>query len=142
MEFRTIHQIIHIKAEPEAVYKALMDSDIHAAFTSSPAEISPEIGGEYATYDGYISGKNLELVPGKKIVQTWSPVEDDWPKGHISEIEVLLTPSADGTILSFTHRNLPADKADTFAEAWYDYYWEPLQEYFDTGMSEIVHLPA
>lgn len=142
MEFRTIHQIIHIRASPEEVYKALMDSAIHTEFTGSPAEISLEIDGEYATYDGYISGTNLELEPGKKIVQTWSPVEDDWPKGHVSEIEIDLAPGADGTTLSFTHRNLPSDKADTFAEAWYDYYWEPLKEYFDADASGIIHLPT
>ena len=48
-----------------------MDLEKHAAFTGGKAEISREAGGGINAYDGYIAGKNVELVPDQKIVQDW-----------------------------------------------------------------------
>ena len=66
-----IQQTVIFKASPHAVYEALMDSKKHAIFSGSAAKISRAIGGEYSAYDGYITGKNIELVPDQKIVQSW-----------------------------------------------------------------------
>jgi uncharacterized protein YndB with AHSA1/START domain len=66
---KTIRQSVTIKASPRAVYEALMDSRKHAAFSGAPAQISRRPGGKFTAYGSYISGVNLELVPGKRIVQ-------------------------------------------------------------------------
>ena len=67
-ETKTIKQIILIPATPEEVYDALIDEKKHAEFTGAKAKIDPKIGGKFTAWDGYIFGKNLELVKGKKIV--------------------------------------------------------------------------
>ncbi|MBI3232331.1 MAG: SRPBCC domain-containing protein, partial [Candidatus Doudnabacteria bacterium] len=59
-----------------------MDSKKHSAITGGAASISRKIGGKVSAYDGYISGKNVELVADKKIVQTWRA--SDWEDGHFS----------------------------------------------------------
>lgn len=68
---RSIKQIVMIQATPEDVYEALMDSRRHAKLTGGGARISRKVGGRFSVFDGYAKGKNLKLVPGRKIVQTW-----------------------------------------------------------------------
>ncbi len=66
---KNINQTVTFKTTPHEVYEALMDSKKHAAFSGGAANISRAVGGEMMAYDGYIAGKNIELVPDKKIVQ-------------------------------------------------------------------------
>jgi activator of HSP90 ATPase len=126
---RPIKQTVVFKASPHAVYEALMDSATHAAFSGSVASISREVGGEFNAYDGYISGKNLELVPDRKIVQSWRAV--DWPDGHFSTVTFLFIPIAEGTQLDFTHTGIPEGEEAAFEEGWIDNYWEPMKEYLE-----------
>jgi len=123
---KPIHQSVTFKASPHDVYEALMDSNKHAAFSGSPARISREVGGEYMAYDGYITGKNLELVPDKKIVQSWRAV--DWPEGKLSTITFELKPAAGGTRLDFTHTDLPDGTEAEFTQGWIENYWEPMKK--------------
>jgi uncharacterized protein YndB with AHSA1/START domain len=60
-----------IPASPDRVYEAWLNSDEHSKFTSSVCEVDPEVGGAHSAYDGYISGKILELDPSNRIVQSW-----------------------------------------------------------------------
>ena len=75
----TIRQSVTFNATPHDVYEALMDSTKHAEFTGDEAAISRVVGGPVMAYGGYITGKNLELAPDEKIVQTWRA--SDWPAG-------------------------------------------------------------
>jgi uncharacterized protein YndB with AHSA1/START domain len=60
-----------IPASPETIYDAWLDSRGHTAMTGGKAKMSKRVGGKLSTWDGYISGQNIELVPGKRIVQSW-----------------------------------------------------------------------
>jgi uncharacterized protein YndB with AHSA1/START domain len=62
-------------------------------------------------WDGYISGKNIELVKGKKIVQEWTT---EWPAGYPpSRLEFTLTVKGGGTQLKMVHSRVPADRPMT-----------------------------
>jgi len=98
---KDINQTVVFKTTPHEVYEALMDSKKHAAFSSGAAKISRAIGGEMMAYDDYITGKNIELIPDKKIVQDWRAV--DWPEGYFSRVTFELTPVPEGTRLDFTN---------------------------------------
>ena len=76
---KTITQKVVVPAPPAKVYEAFVNPRIHAAFTASPATGSARVGGKFTAWDGYISGVNRELVPGRKIVQDWRTTE--WPVG-------------------------------------------------------------
>lgn len=54
---------IILPAEPARIYRAWLDSAEHSAFTGSPAEIDPQVGGKFNAWDRYIQGTNLELEP-------------------------------------------------------------------------------
>ena len=64
-----------LPATPQAVYDAWLDSAAHGAMTGGAAKIAKHVGGPYSAWDGYIAGKTLELIPGKRIVQSWRTSE-------------------------------------------------------------------
>ena len=68
----------------QEIYDALMDSKKNSLFTNGKASISKKVGGKFSAYDGYATGKNLELVEGKKIVQTWRA--SDWKESDVDSI--------------------------------------------------------
>ena len=129
-QFSSITQSVTIKAPPERVYDAYMDSKKHAAFTGSPAKMSQTVGAKFTAWEGYIIGKNLKLEKGKKIVQEWTTTE--WPEGYPpSRLEITLTKTKEGTALKMVHSKVPASQRDDYAQGWRDYYWAPLKSYLE-----------
>ncbi|MEP7357070.1 MAG: SRPBCC family protein [Anaerolineales bacterium] len=126
---RLIRQSATFQAEPHAVYEALMDSRQHAKITGSPARMSRAVGGAISAFGGYITGRNLELMPDRKIVQAWHASE--WPAGHTSRVTYRLTPVKGGTRLDFTHSGVPEQFFDDIKQGWIDNYWQPLRDRFN-----------
>lgn len=127
---KTIRQSVTLRAGPKAVYDAFMDSRQHSKFTGSKAVMSRKVGGKFTAYDGYASGKNLELVPGKKIVQTWRA--SDWPKGMSSTLTIRLQKTKAVTRLTFTQTGVPDRQVGTIKRGWIEFYWKPLKEMLET----------
>ncbi len=128
MKTRTIRQKAFFKATPHEVYETLMDSKKHSSFAGGKCTISRKVGGKFSISDGYITGKNLELVKDRKIVQEWKPEEDCWPEGYFSTVTFKLTPMMDGTALAFTQTGVPVECGDRFDSGWKDFYWGPMKE--------------
>jgi len=126
---RIIKQTVTFKASPHDVYEVLMDSKKHAAFTGGKATISRKVGGTFSAYDGYITGKNIELIQDKKIVQSWRAV--DWPEGVFSTVTFKFTPIPEGTRLDFTHMDVPDGTEEEFTQGWIDNYWESMKVFFE-----------
>jgi uncharacterized protein YndB with AHSA1/START domain len=127
---KTIRQTVQIKAAPKQVFEALINGKKHAKFTGAPASISRKAGAAFTCYGGYISGFNLEVVPGKRIVQAWR--SRDWPKGYFSIVTFALARSAGGrTRLSFTHLGVPAGDYKAKNAGWRSHYWKPLKTYLE-----------
>ena len=135
LKFGTIEQKVFFKgASPEEVYDALPDPKKHSAFTGSPATTSGRIGATFTAWDGYITGKNLELVRGKKIVQEWKTTE--WPDGYpLSRLECTLTAKKGGTELKMVHSKVPAEQLTDYTSGWKSSYWDPLKEYLAERMA-------
>jgi uncharacterized protein YndB with AHSA1/START domain len=114
---------------PEAVWDAWMSSDGHAAMTGAGAEVDARVGGTYSAGDGYITGVTLALERPHRIVQSWrtDEFEEEDPD---SRIEVLLAPSATGTLLTLRHTNVPDDQRVYEEGGWEENYFEPMREYF------------
>jgi activator of HSP90 ATPase len=123
---KNIRQTVTFKAAPHEVYEVLMDQKKHAKLVGSEASISRKAGGKFVIYGGDIEGKNLELDPDQKIVQTWR--FNDWPEGHFSTVTFVFTPIEKGTRLTFTQTDVPDDKYEEIKQGWTDYYWSPLKQ--------------
>jgi uncharacterized protein YndB with AHSA1/START domain len=117
-----------IPAKPVEVYAAWLDSRAHSKMTGAKAKVSDNVGGDFEAWDGYISGTNLELEPGRRIVQAWRTVEfaDD---EEDSRLEIILAPVKGGTKLTIKHSKLPAH-GQQYKQGWVDSYFDPMQAYF------------
>jgi len=111
-------------APPQVVYDTWLDSEGHAAITGSPATASNEVGGDFTVHGGDINGKNLELVPGKLIRQSWRTQQF-----ADSELEITLEPEGTGTRLTLKHTNLTGDGTH-YKTGWVEHYFEPMKAYF------------
>ncbi|HYL48651.1 MAG TPA: SRPBCC domain-containing protein [Stellaceae bacterium] len=119
-----------VPAPPHAVYDAWLDSSAHAAMTGGhPATCSGSVGGTFTVWDGYITGKNLTLDPGKRIVQSWRTTKFTAADPD-SEIEVLFEPVASGTLVTVNHRNVPDGHTSYRDGGWERSYFEPMKAYF------------
>jgi len=114
------------KVSPHEVYEILMDSKKHSKLTGDKAKISREVGGKFSTFGDYAGGVNLELIPDKKIVQSWRA--SDWPEDHFSKITFILKSAKGGTKLTFTQTGTPDEYFDSIKQGWEDYYWTPMKE--------------
>ncbi len=129
-----IHQEVSLVATPERVYQLLTDSSQFAAATERPAEIVATEGGAFSIFGGYIQGRQIELVPGKRIVQTWRGV--DWTPGAHSLVRFTLTPEGSGTKLMVDHDAYPEGPSPMYpswhehlSSNWPVFYFEPFEKY-------------
>ena len=134
-----IHQEPVFHANRKRVYEALTDAkqfqkvvELSDAMKTmklgtKTAEISREEGGSFALFGGYITGRQVELVPSERIVQAWRV--GSWGPGVYSIAKFELTEQGDGTKIIFDHVGFPEGTAQHLAEGWNSNYWEPLAKY-------------
>src|SRR5689334_10259301 len=125
---KTIKQRVKFKADPATVYDLLADSRKHSAITGRRAVISRKIGGTFSI--GESTGINVDLVPGRRIVQAWR--HRRFPEGIFSMAAVTLKPTADGgTELVLVHRGVPKELIPETEQAWRDQVWHRIKAYLD-----------
>lgn len=120
-------------ASAREIYDTWLSSQGHSKMTGSPASISAVVGEEFTAWDGYILGKNLELEPGKRIVQTWRTTEFSAEEPD-SRIEITFEPQGNQTKLVLKHTGLPPHGGQ-YEDGWVDSYFEPMKEYFSRHKS-------
>jgi uncharacterized protein YndB with AHSA1/START domain len=130
----SIHQEVVIKASPKRVYEALTDAKQFTKLTefsdmknAAPAVISREVGGSFSCFDGYITGRHVELVPNQRIVQAWRA--GGWGEGVYSIARFDLQEQGAETKIVFDHTGFPSGKGESLASGWKAHYWEPLAKY-------------
>jgi len=123
-------KLIHVfPASPKVIYDTWLSSRGHTAMTGGKAKVSAKLGGRYTAWDGYVSGRNLALEPGKRIVQSWRTTEfTDADKD--SKITVTLTPVKVGTRLTLVHNSVPDGHTSYENGGWQDFYFKPMEKYF------------
>jgi uncharacterized protein YndB with AHSA1/START domain len=119
-----------IPATPAAIYAAWLDSAGHTGMTGGKrAEAGAAVGDPFTAHDGYITGKNLELEPGRRIVQSWRTTRFTAADPD-SRIEVTLEPVAGGTGVTLVHSAVPDGHTGYQAGGWQNNYFEPMKRYF------------
>jgi len=121
----SIHQEVTIDASPDAVYGVLTRSEDFARMTGGrAASIEGEIGGAVSLFGGDIKGRNIELVPGRRVVQAWR--SQNWPEGVYSIIRFELSPKGKGTKLVFDQAGHPEEATAMLEGGWTQMYWNPM----------------
>lgn len=126
----SIHLEARFEARPECVYELLTDASLFAEATGKDAQIGVGEGAAFSIFDGFITGRVVELVPAKRIVQAWR--FSVWEPGVYSLVRFTLEAVAGGTRLKLDHENITSGVSPFFpswkehVEAnWPAYYLEP-----------------
>ena len=120
-----IHQEVTINASPAAVYGVLTSSSDFTRMTGGrAAKISAEAGGTVSLFGGDIEARNVEMVPGKRVVQAWR--SKAWPEGVYSIVKFELAAAGKGTRVTFDQAGYPAEAHDMLDGGWQQMYWGPM----------------
>lgn len=134
-----IHQEVTFAAPPSRIFQTLtvaalfdrvvqlssaMNSDMKKMLGTSPTQIDARQGGAFTLFGGYVTGRNIELVPDKLIIQAWRA--GSWVPGDFSIARFALVEHGPQTRLVFDHAGFPSEAADHLAKGWHENYWEPL----------------
>jgi activator of HSP90 ATPase len=138
-----IHQEIAFKAPRRRVYAVLTNAHefqqvvaLGGAAQSGKvkqtivAQIGREAGAPFSIFGGFVSGRNIEMIPDTRLVQAWRP--QDWPPGVYSIVKFELVERGAETLLEFDHTGFPAGQADSLASGWKLNYWEPMAKVLAT----------
>ena len=128
-KFGTIRQVVFVNAAPKDVYEAYINPKRQADFTGTGAKGGQKKGSAMDYGDGYITGKTMMLVKGKRIVQLWKTSE--WPEDYpYSMLDIRLKAKGNGTELTMIHSKVPKSQVSYYRSGWMEFYWRPLQKYF------------
>lgn len=129
MEF-TVEAIL--KATPEQLYSAYLDSDEHSDMTGGEALITEDEDDKFTAWDGYIWGTNLKLRRYDYIKQKWR-TSDFRDQQEYSLVEIFFEPQdAQHTLMRIRHSNL-RDEDIHYKQGWVDNYFTPMKKYFEAS---------
>lgn len=130
---KVIKQTITFNASANDIYEYLVNARKLNQITGGKASNTQKIGGKFSAYDDYIFGTNVELVPGKKIVQKWAC--DDFPPKTFSDVKIeLKVKGPKQTEVVFTQENVPDELFEDLSAGWNEFYWEPIKDYIEDLM--------
>ena len=131
----SIHKEVTFSASPERVYELLTVGEKFAAATGMPASLDAGDGASFSIFGGYIEGRHIELVRGKRIVQAWRG--SDWDAGVYSLVRFTLSGEGSGTKLVVDHDGYPQGESPLYpswhehlSSNWPNFYFEPFAKYF------------
>jgi|SRR5450432_2632911 activator of HSP90 ATPase len=116
-------QTVPFRATPKKLFEMYVDSRRHSASTGAPAKICRKVRGTFRAFGGAIHGKNLALVPGKRIVQLWRA--NHWKKDDWSVLILTFSRVAGGAQIDLAHVGVPEYDHKGVRQGWPKYYWKP-----------------
>jgi activator of HSP90 ATPase len=122
---------VKLRCSSKEVFSGWLNDKLHSEFTGgAKATTSPNEGGKFTAWDGYISGTNIEIFPYKKIIQKWR-TKDFAPDDEDSLLELFCTFKDDYTLLTLTHSNIPEGQSEKYKKGWKDNYFTYMKKYFE-----------
>ncbi|XP_053668794.1 activator of 90 kDa heat shock protein ATPase homolog 1 [Anopheles marshallii] len=131
LHLKTLKTTNKFQCRSNELFDALTREDMVTAFTRGHVKHELFKGGDFVYFGGNISGKFEEIVPNKKIVQTWRYKE--WPSGHYSTVTMELEEQEDHTTLKLTQKMIPAAEFERTEQNWKRYYWDSIRSAFGFG---------
>ena len=116
-----------LNAEPSDVYNALTNAATIQLWSGDPAVMEAVEGTEFSLWEDSITGKNLEFVPGKKIVQEWYFGDQE----TASTVTIILHENKGTTSAELRHTNIPDEDYDNIVQGWNENYFGSLIEFYE-----------
>ena len=115
---KTFKRKFLINAEPSDIYAALTNPQTIELWSGYPAVMSMVPGSEFSLWEGDITGKNLEFIENKRVVQEWN--FGDRPERSI--VTITIVPDGENSSVTVEHTNIPDEDFADIAEGWKEYY--------------------
>ena len=127
---KTIVQRVVFKNTPVAtLYNTYMDAREHSVSVGVSAKIQNKERVRFSAHDNYVTGKNLQLIKHKLIVQSWRA--SDWSQSAVDSTFILsFEQRGNDGIINMVHANVPDKHFAGIKKGWDDYYWKPWKKYF------------
>jgi len=124
---KTFKITFKINAEPSDIYSALTNPVTIELWSGYPAEMSEVPGSEFSLWEGDITGRNLEFIKDKKVVQEWY----FGAQTEKSVVTITIQPDRDNSVLTVEHTNIPDEDFNDVAEGWREYYIGAIISFFN-----------
>jgi activator of HSP90 ATPase len=124
---KTFQKTFKINAEPSDVYSALTNPYTIELWSGYPAVMSEVPGSEFSLWEGDITGKNIEFISDKKVVQEWYFGE----QADKSIVTITIQPDAENSQVTVEHTNIPDKDFAVIAEGWREYYIGAIVNFFN-----------
>jgi activator of HSP90 ATPase len=124
---KTFKKIFKINAEPSDVYAALTNPYTIELWSGYRAKMSTEPGSEFYLWEGDITGRNLEFIQDKKVVQEW--FFGDQTEKSIVTIDI--RPDGENSLVTVEHSNIPEGDFADISEGWREYYIGAIINFFN-----------
>jgi uncharacterized protein YndB with AHSA1/START domain len=128
----SIHQEAVINASPARVYECLTNGEIFSAATEMPAQVGDREGEPFSLFGGRVEGRQIELVPGERVVQAWrfgGAHPEAWEPGVYSVVRFTLRPEGDATRFVIDHTGIPRESEARIDSGYPAFYGDPLNRY-------------
>ncbi len=124
MAKKILQTVVFKNTTVSTLYNFYMDAKQHSLVTGAAAKIQKKEGTKFSAYGDYCSGKNLQIIPDKLIIQSW--VASDWDKADPESTFILLFEQKgnDATVY-VTHANVPESQYKSLKQGWNEFYWKP-----------------
>jgi activator of HSP90 ATPase len=123
-----VQYVLFENCKAETLYQIYTDSKKHSIATGAPAELSTKEGGNYSAHNGFITGKNLQLIENRLIVQSWRA--QSWKPTDIDSTFIIhLEQEGDDVLLHAVHANVPENAFEALDAGWHKMYWQPWKLY-------------
>jgi uncharacterized protein YndB with AHSA1/START domain len=127
---RTITMAVDLPGSAARLYRMYLDPKLHAAFTGAPVKIAARRGAAFRAFGGALTGKILQLVPNRLIVQSWRSTH--FGKRDLDSTLILaFSAQGAGARIELTHVNVADCDFAGVSEGWSKYYWLPWRDYLN-----------
>ena len=124
---KTFKKVFRINAEPSDVYSALTNPYTIELWSGYPAQMNTEPGSDFSLWEGDITGKNIEFIQDRKVVQQWYFGD----QSEESIVTIIISNDGGNSTVTVEHTNIPDDDFDDMAEGWREYYMGAIVSFFN-----------
>jgi len=125
---KLVKQSVVLPAPARELYSMYLNPQRHAAITGHKVEIGARPGARFRAFNGALTGRILQIVPGRLIVQSWRSrpfhkSDDD------STLVLRFTSHGKKGRIDLMHVNVPDHDYRSVSSGWKQYYWKPWRKY-------------
>src|SRR5258706_4381229 len=121
---RIVKQSVTLPAPAKKLYAMYLSPRAHGAIAGGRVRIGERPGSKVRAFGGALTGRMLQAIPGRLIVQSWRSTA--FKKGDADSTLILrFTPKGRQGRIDLVHANVPDHDYRGVNAGWKNYYWKP-----------------